>query len=258
MTPQHIELIQSTIPVLRQNGEMLTRYFYQRMLKHRPELKNTFNLDHQNSGRQPRALASAVLAYAEHIEDPTMLNKAIQHISTKHVSLNIQPEQYTVVGEHLLHSISEVLKVPMDSEFIQAWKVAYLQLADIFIQVEKQKYQEISTQNGGWSGWRMFEIIAIKQEENGEVFTVSAVDQKITLTAKNNAFISVKVKVPDQEIEQPYQYKIITQPLNRQINNSYQFIVQPEIEHSEFSVSNILLSHYKVGDQLQLTAPQAR
>jgi nitric oxide dioxygenase len=51
MTPQHIELVKSTVPVLRENGVALTSYFYQRMLKNHPELKNVFNLDHQSTGR---------------------------------------------------------------------------------------------------------------------------------------------------------------------------------------------------------------
>ena len=126
MTPEHIELVKSTVPVLRENGVALTSYFYQRMLKNNPELNNVFNLDHQSTGRQPRALAAAVLAYAEHIENPSVLAKAIEHITTKHVSLDIRPEQYAIVGENLLHSISEVLDVPMEAELIAAWKAAYL------------------------------------------------------------------------------------------------------------------------------------
>jgi nitric oxide dioxygenase len=96
MTPQHIELVQATVPVLRENGVALTTYFYNRMLNNHPELKNTFNMDHQSTGRQPRALAAAVLAYAENITNPGVLAKAIERITTKHVSLDIQPDQYAV------------------------------------------------------------------------------------------------------------------------------------------------------------------
>ena len=129
MTPQHIELVQATVPVLRENGVALTTYFYNRMLNNHPELKNTFNMDHQSTGRQPRALAAAVLAYAENITNPGVLAKAIERITTKHVSLDIQPDQYAIVGENLLHSISEVLDVPMDSDLIAAWKEAYTLLS---------------------------------------------------------------------------------------------------------------------------------
>ena len=253
MTPEHIELVKSTVPVLRENGVALTSYFYNRMLNNHPELKNTFNLDSQNSGRQPRALAAAVLAYAEHIENPSVLAKAIEHITTKHVSLDIQPDQYAIVGDNLLNSISEVLNVPMDSELIAAWKTAYLQLADILIGVEKQKYDTLATKDGGWAGWRTFNISEISNTEQGQLFTVQATDGQEITPAEAGQFISVKVKVPGQDLEQPHQFT-----LTASHQQQYQFIVKPEENRTEYSVANILLEHYKVGDQVQITAPLAK
>lgn len=42
MTPQQIELVKSTVPVLREHGVTLTTYIYKRMLNNNPELKNVF------------------------------------------------------------------------------------------------------------------------------------------------------------------------------------------------------------------------
>lgn len=39
MTPQQIELVKSTVSVLREHGVTLTTYFYKRMLNNNPELK---------------------------------------------------------------------------------------------------------------------------------------------------------------------------------------------------------------------------
>ena len=253
MTPEHIELVKSTVPVLRENGVALTSYFYNRMLNNNPELKNIFNLDSQNSGRQPRALAAAVLAYAENIENPSVLAKAIENITTKHVSLDIRPDQYAIVGENLLHSISEVLNVPFESELIAAWKVAYLQLADILIGVEKQKYHDLSAQTGGWSGWRDFEISQIETSPVGKVFTVKASDAQAISNATPDHFISVKVKVPNQPLEQPQQFV-----LSATSDHHYQFEVKPVENRTEFSVANILFDHYNIGDQISLTAPLAK
>lgn len=250
MTPEYIELVKSTVPVLREHGVALTSYFYNRMLTNSPELKNIFNLDSQNSGRQPRALAAAVLAYAENIENPSVLAKAIEHISTKHVSLNIQPDQYAIVGDNLLHSISEVLNVPFESELIAAWKTAYLQLADILIQAEQNKYQALSTQQGGWAGWRSFEITQIEQADAGQVFSIKATDGQSVANAEAGQFISVKVKVPNQELEQPHQFAVVSG-----LDGQYQFMVKAEENHTEYSVANILLQHYNVGDQVQVSAP---
>lgn len=253
MTPLHIELVKSTVPVLRENGVALTSYFYKRMLGNHPELNNVFNLESQSSGRQPRALAAAVLAYAEHIENPSVLAKAIEHISTKHVSLGIQPDQYAIVGENLLHSISEVLDVPMESELIAAWKAAYLQLADILINAEKNKYQNLAVQGGGWAGWRAFDIIDILVSEHSKVFTVRTADQHSAIQANGHEFVSVKVKVPNKDIEQPDQFMV-----NSDTPFTYQFEVKIPTQFSEYSVSQILLDHYQIGDQLQLTAPQSK
>ncbi|MCB1660380.1 MAG: nitric oxide dioxygenase, partial [Pseudomonadales bacterium] len=134
MTPEQIQLVKSTVPVLRENGVLLTKHFYQRMLGNHQNLKEVFNLGHQRSGAQAQALANAVLAYAENIENPAVLMPVVELIANKHVSLNIQAPDYSIVGENLLHSISEVLGIAMDHPLIEAWAIAYGQLADIFIQ----------------------------------------------------------------------------------------------------------------------------
>lgn len=250
MTPQQIELVTSTVPVLREHGVALTSYFYKRMLGNNPDLKNVFNMDSQTSGRQPRALAAAVLAYAEHIENPTALAKAVERMASKHVSLDIQPDQYSIVGENLLHSISEVLNVPFESDLIEAWKQAYLQLADILIGVEKQKYEALAAQQGGWAGWRAFEISNITSSDAGQVYTVKSVDQQAISQPVTGQFISVKVKVPGHDLHQPHQFV-----LNNDQGQEYQFVVKPEENRTEFSVSNILLDHYVVGDRVEVSAP---
>ena len=250
MSPEYIQLIKSTVPVLRENGVALTSYFYQRMLKNHPELKNTFNLDHQSTGRQPRALAAAVLAYAEHIENPSVLAKAVENMTTKHVSLNIQPEQYAIVGENLLHSISEVLDVPMDSDLIAAWKEAYMQLADLLIGIEKAKYGNQTHKNGGWTGWRNFKIEAIESIESGKRFILSSENHQPVPTTQDKEYISVRVSVPNQELKQPQQFIVMNTTATQ-----YVIDVKPEEKPTEFTVSNILTNHYQIGDIVEVSAP---
>lgn len=250
MKPEHIELIKSTIPVLREHGVSLTTYFYQRMLKNHPELKNTFNLDHQTSGLQPRALAAAVLAYAEHIENPAVLSNAVERIANKHVSLNIQAAQYDIVGENLLHSISEVLNVDMNSELIAAWKEAYTQLAQLMISVEKQKYENLAQAEGGWAGWRSFIINSIEEIENGKRFTIVAQDQNKVIAA-NNGYISVLVHIPELELQQPQQFNVL-----ESTENAYCF--EASNKENAHHVEKALVEQYQIGDEVQVSAPQQR
>ncbi len=125
------------------------------MFRDNPELKHIFNQGNQHSTKQPTALAMAVLAYAEHIDDPSVLRNALTNISHKHVSLNIRPEQYTIVGKHLLASISEVLGVPAESTLLTAWSVAYAQLVTMMTRVESQLYADtINKPGAGVAGVR--------------------------------------------------------------------------------------------------------
>ena len=114
-------LIKATIPILQSSGEILTEYFYKRMFKNNPELKSVFNMGNQANGKQKHALAGAVLAYAEHIDNPSVLINVLKGIGNKHVSLNIQAEDYAIVGNHLIASIQEVLGEVATPELVEAW-----------------------------------------------------------------------------------------------------------------------------------------
>lgn len=127
------ELVKATIPVLKEHGVALTTYFYQRMFRGNPELTQIFNRSHNDSGKQPTALAMSVLAYAENIDDPSVLAPVITLIANKHASLGIRAEHYPIVGKHLLASIKEVLGDAASDELIDAWGVAYGVLADVLI-----------------------------------------------------------------------------------------------------------------------------
>lgn len=103
-----IQVIKSTIPLLESAGPALTTHFYQRMFKHNPELKDVFNLAHQHSGGQPVALFNAVAAYAKNIENLAVLSSTVERIAQKHTGFLIKPEQYAIVGSHLLATLKEL------------------------------------------------------------------------------------------------------------------------------------------------------
>jgi nitric oxide dioxygenase len=209
MNPHQKQLIKATIPILRSNGEDLTTYFYARMFKHHPELKNIFNMGNQANGRQKSALANAVLAYAENIDAPGVLIPVLRGIGTKHRSLNIQPEQYKIVGTQLLASIAEVVGDAATPEILEAWTVAYYELAQIMIDLEKELYEQNAAKPGSWNGWRNFVIKKIT-EESSEIksFYLYPEDgQKIT-DFDPGQFISVQVFVAELGFLQPRQYSL--------------------------------------------------
>lgn len=254
ITPEQIELVKGTVPVLRESGAALTAHFYNRMLNGNPHLKEVFNLGHQRSGAQARSLAGAVLAYAENIENPSVLAPVIDLIAHKHVSLEIQAPDYNIVGENLLHSISEVLSIPMEHELIQAWAAAYGILAQVFIDAEKAIYDEHKQTEGSWVGWRKFKI-AKKEQESDEVtsFYLVPSDGGALPKYKAGQYISVRVFVEDLGLKQPRQYTLSDSPKAEYLRIS----VKREPENGDWKagwVSNTLHG-YSEGQEIEVTAP---
>ena len=54
------------------------------------------------------ALFNAIAAYASNIENLPALLPAVEKIAQKHTSFQIKPEQYNIVGEHLLATLDEM------------------------------------------------------------------------------------------------------------------------------------------------------
>ena len=247
------ELVKGTVPILKANGNDLISYFYQRMLTNNPELKDIFNMANQASGKQQNALTGAVLAYAENIDDPTVLINTLKAIGNKHVSLNIAAEQYDIVGNHLINSIIEVLGAAATPELIEAWTCAYTELAQIMISIEADMYQKNSLKKGGWKGWRSFvisKIVAESDEINS--FYLTPEDNNEIADFFPGQYISVSTFIPELGHKQPRQYS-----LSSNSNNEYYRIsVKKEMGQKtpDGIVSNAL--HDKiVGDLLDVSAP---
>ena len=254
LSTEQIELVKATVPVLRENGVALTTYFYNRMLGNNPELKEVFNLGHQRSGAQARSLANAVLAYAEHIENPAVLAPVLDLIAHKHVSLEIHAPQYNIVGTNLLHSISEVLNISMNDPLIQAWAAAYEQLAEILIQAEQAIYDEHTQIKGSWLGWRKFKIMQ-KVAESDEItsFYLQPSDGNILPYYRAGQYISLRVWVEELGLKQPRQYTLSDSPKANYLRIS----VKREDAKGELAggwVSNTLHG-LNVGDEIEVTAP---
>ncbi|MBX9331835.1 NO-inducible flavohemoprotein, partial [Serratia marcescens] len=154
---QTIATVKSTIPLLAATGPKLTAHFYDRMFAHNPELKDIFNMSNQRNGDQRQALFDAICAYAANIENLAALLPAVERIAQKHTSFNIQPDQYNIVGGHLLATLDEMFSP--GQEVLDAWGKAYGVLSNVFIQREEQIYQQSETDNGGWRDLRAFRIL---------------------------------------------------------------------------------------------------
>ena len=209
LSQQTIETVESTIPLLAEHGQKITAHFYEKLFKAHPELKNVFNENNQKDGNQARALADAVFAYANNLTNLEALVPAVQRIANKHVSLGIKPEQYPIVGQHLLAAIQDVLSLPDEHPALTAWAEAYGLLADVFINTEEGLYKEKESVEGGWRGFREF-VIADIVTETPEVksFYLKPKDEGMLSVFKGGQYVGIKVVPDNSDYEQIRQYSL--------------------------------------------------
>ncbi|KUI67117.1 Flavohemoprotein [Cytospora mali] len=254
LTPSQMAIIKATVPVLQAHGETITQLMYDNMIKAHPELHNVFSTTSQTTGRQPRALARAVLAYAMYIDDLPKLAHAVERIAQKHASLFIQPEQYDIVATYLMGAIGQVLGDAATPDIVGAWTAAYGVLARVFIDREQELYKA----DESWTGWRKFRIARKQVEAEGVVsFYVEPVDGVTPLPKfLPGQYVSLQVFVPQLKYNQSRQYSLSQAP--EEAGRCYRVSVKRDRDDEasvDGLISNMLHDRYGEGDTVELSHP---
>ncbi|KDQ55448.1 hypothetical protein JAAARDRAFT_336603 [Jaapia argillacea MUCL 33604] len=257
LTDAQRKLVKATAPILAQHGETVTAHFYQKMLDHHPELQNVFNHTSQVTNKQPAALAAAVYAYAVHIDDLTPVLPVVEHIAHKHVTLDIQPSQYNIVGTHLLGAIQDILGDAFTPDLFDAWYAAYWQLANILINRERELYE-----GAKWAGWKSFKLEK-RVKESEEVTSFYLVPEESSLLPlpeyKAGQYISVRKFVPKLGIHQCRQYSLSDTPNPEHFRISVKRELGAEGVNGQHdhpgSMSNLIHDTLQVGDTIDVAAP---
>jgi nitric oxide dioxygenase len=248
LSAEHRAIVKATVPLLESGGEALTTHFYNLMLSEYPEVRPLFNQANQASGAQPRALANGVLMYARHIDQLDQLGGLVAQIINKHVSLNILPEHYPIVGQCLLRAIREVLGAEIATDaVIAAWAAAYQQLADLLSGLEEQIYAEREAAPGGWRGTRLFRV-ARKVRESDEItsFYLRPDDGGELLAFHPGQYIGMRLVIDGEEVRRNYSLSAMAN------GREYRISVKRE---PNGKVSNYLHTRVNENDTVELFAP---
>lgn len=241
--------VKATVPVLVEHGETITTHFYKTLFADYPDLKNIFNAKNQAQGQQPRALAHAVLAAAQNIDDWSVLQGTVELVAHKHRSLQVKPEHYPIVGEYLLRAIKDVLGDAATDDIITAWGETYGALAQVFIDAEKALYEETEQQQGGWEGFQPFLVSKIiRESEEVTTFEVDPIHTNTVASFTPGQYITVRVKAEEGGYWANRHYSLTS----LSGDSSYRFSVKKE---QKGDVSQYLHDNVKVGDKIELSAP---
>lgn len=248
LTDAQRTIVKATVPLLESGGEALTTHFYRIMLSEYPQVRPMFNQAHQATGSQPRALANSVLMYARHIDKLENLGALPAQIVNKHVSLQVLPEHYPIVGACLLRAIREVLGADVATDAVLgAWGAAYGQLADLLQGAEERAYAANASAPGGWRGVRQFRVVR-KVRESSEItsFYLRPQDEQSVVAFLPGQYIGLRVNIDGQEMRR--NYSLSDAANGRELRISVK-------REPQGQVSNHLHDGVAVGDTLELFAP---
>ncbi|HSH47750.1 MAG TPA: globin domain-containing protein [Halomonas sp.] len=227
--------------------DAITQRFYPLLFQRYPQVKPLFNQAHQADGGQPRALAAAVLAYVQLRHDREKVRETLATVVSKHVSLDIRPEHYPLVGECLMAAIGEVLGDAVTPEVAAAWQGVYEELAGLLIELEEYRYREFEQCPGGWRGPREFRIAAIRQESAViRSFVLEPVDGGPVADHVPGQYIGVRLTLDGEPVYRHYSLSAL--PNGR----SYRISVKRE---PQGRASRHLHDAMEVGDTLALLPP---
>ena len=201
-------VIRATAGVVAEHAEQITARFYPRMFAERPDLLRVFNQANQATGEQSRALAASVVAYAVHLIDPEApsFDHVMTRIAHKHLSLGVRPEQYTVVGHHLLAAVAEVLGDAVTPQVAEAWAEVYWLFATQLLAEESRLYQQAGIDPA--HPLRVYQVVRRIEETAGVVSLVlSPADGEPLPAIAPGQYVSVFVDLPDGS-RQPRQYTV--------------------------------------------------
>ncbi|BCU82749.1 flavohemoprotein [Polycladomyces abyssicola] len=208
-----IEIVKSTAPVLQKNSEAIGKRFYQLLFESHPELYNIFNQTNQKRGVQQRALAHSVYICGEHMDHLDAIKPIILRICHKHRAIGIVPEHYPIVGKHLIQAVKDVLGNQVTEEIIQAWEKAYQYIADIFIEIEQELYDQARAQEGGWEGFREFVVVKkVKESDVINSFYLKPADGKAIAQFQPGQYLTLKAKIPGEKYTHIRHYSLSDAP----------------------------------------------
>ncbi|MBL7499342.1 hemin transporter [Frankia sp. CNm7] len=254
LSPQSAEIVRATAGAVAAHGVEITSAFYDRLFAAHPELLRLFNQGNQANGDQRRALATSVVAFAEHLlgVSETPFAPVLERIAHKHVSLGVRPEQYTIVGENLLAAVGEVLGDAVTPAVRAAWEEVYWLFAVLLAAEEGRLYERAGVDPARpWSRWR----VAARVPDAPDVvsFELVPADGGAVPYYRPGQYVSVAVDLPDGG-RQPRQYTLSDAPGNGSLRITVRRVTGVD-GGPDGMVSTFLHDTVKEGDVLELSSP---
>src|SRR5699024_8135723 len=159
--------------------------------------------------KQQQALDNLVYEAAKNIDQLENVLDEVKLVAHKHRGLGVKPEHYPIVGKYLLLAIKEVLGDDATNDIMSAWEEAYCVIAQVFIDIEKEMYEEAAEQPGGWDGFKDFVVVdKVKESDVITSFYLKPYDNNVLAEYETGQYLTIRVNIHNEECTQMRHYTI--------------------------------------------------
>jgi hemoglobin-like flavoprotein len=130
MTPQQIELVQTSFARVTPMSDEAGRIFYGRLFNIAPDIRVLFRGDMDEQSRKLMAMLAAVV---NGLRDLDTIVPAAEALAIRHLDYGVKAEHYKPVGEALVWTLEQGLGDAFDDQTREAWEAAYRLLTDVMI-----------------------------------------------------------------------------------------------------------------------------
>jgi nitric oxide dioxygenase len=130
MTPDQVQLVQTTFALVEPIADEAAALFYGRLFELAPDVRALFPED---MAEQRTALMRTLAAVVKGLDAPDQIVPAVQRLGARHAGYGAEPGHYPVVGEALLWTLAQGLGEAFTPEVAAAWTAAYELLATTMI-----------------------------------------------------------------------------------------------------------------------------
>lgn len=130
MTPDHVDLVQSSFAKVVPIADVAARLFYTRLFEIAPQTRSLFHGDMDEQGRKLMMTLGVVVNGLKNLD---AILPAAKTLAVKHVGYGVTAAHYEPVGEALIWTLEQGLGADFTPDVRAAWLAAYGALSGVMI-----------------------------------------------------------------------------------------------------------------------------
>ena len=130
MTPEQITLVKDSWAQVAPISEQAAELFYGKLFELNPDYRALFKGDMKSQGKMLMSVLNTAVTSLDKLDK---IVPVVQDLGRRHVDYGVKDEDYAVVGEALLWTLSQGLGEGFTDDVREAWTITYTTLADVMI-----------------------------------------------------------------------------------------------------------------------------